>query len=166
MDESAAKAKRGTSEKKDLPSSPFVFEFEYGTSNEGYWCYEHMVLQLKDCMDCLKVLFPQFQYLFLFDHSCGHDRQREDGLNIENMSKSFGGKQSFMHNTLIKESHGYLGPYHKILNPGDVQHMVFTESDPGPFCLSEREREEQRQDTILEGRTVRRRLKKKSSLEI
>ena len=38
--------------------------------------------------------------------------------------------------------------------------MVFTESDPGPFRLSEREREEQRHDTILEGRTVRRRLKK------
>ena len=75
LDESAAKAKRGTSEKKDLPSSPFVFEFEYGASNEGYWCYEHMVLQLEDCVDCLKVLFPQFQYLFLFDHSCGHDRR-------------------------------------------------------------------------------------------
>ncbi len=84
-------------------------------------------------MDCLKVLFPQFQYLFLFDHSCGHDRQREDGLNVENMSKNFGDKQSFMHNTLIKESHGYLGPYPKMHNPGDVQHMVFTKNDPGPF---------------------------------
>jgi hypothetical protein len=96
-----------------------------------------MVLQLEDCMDCLKVLFPQCQYLFLFDHSCGHDRQREDGLNVENTSKSFGGKQSFMHDTLIKESHGYLGHYPKMLNPGDVQHMVFTENDPGPFWLSE-----------------------------
>jgi hypothetical protein len=160
LDEVAAKVKWGTSEKEDLPSSPFVFEFEYGASNEGYWCYGHMVLQLEDCVDCLKVLFPQFQYLFLFVHSCVHDRQREDGLNVENMSKSFGGKQSFMHDTLIKESHGYLGPYYKILNPGDVPHMVFTESDPGPSWLGEKEREKQCHDSILEEGMVRRRLKK------
>jgi hypothetical protein len=42
-----------------------------------------MVLQLEDCIDVLKVLYPQFDFLFLFDHSCGHDRQKEDGLNVE-----------------------------------------------------------------------------------
>ncbi len=55
-----------------------------------------MVLQLEDCIDCLKVLAPDFDILFLFDHSCGHGCQREDGLNIENMSKSFGGKQAYL----------------------------------------------------------------------
>ena len=52
-----------------------------------------MVLQLKDCVDVLKVLYPQFDFLFLFDHSCGHDRQKEDGLNVERMTKSYGGAQ-------------------------------------------------------------------------
>jgi len=89
-DESAAK---GTSDKKDLPSSPFKIKFEYGTTNKGYWSHDHMVLQLDDCVDCLKCLYPEFEYLFLSNHSCGHDRQREDGLNVENMSKAFGGKQ-------------------------------------------------------------------------
>jgi hypothetical protein len=52
---------------------------------------------------------------------------------VENTSKSFGGKLSFMHDSLFKESHGYLGSYPKKLHPGDVQHMVFHENDPGPF---------------------------------
>jgi hypothetical protein len=68
-----------------------------------------MVLQLEDCVDCLKVLSPQFEFLFVFDHSCGHDQQREDGLNVKNMSKNFGRKQTFMHDALIKV--GYLVPY-------------------------------------------------------
>jgi hypothetical protein len=80
------------------------------------------------------------------------------------MSKNFGDKQSFMHNTLIKESHGYLGPYPKMHNPGDVQHMVFTKNDPGPFWLSETEREEQCHDTILEGRRIQRWLKKEEQI--
>ena len=71
----------GTAYKKDLPNSPFIKEIEYGTSNEGYWCYEHMVLYFEDVVDYLTVPFPQYDYLFLFDHSCRHDKQREDGLN-------------------------------------------------------------------------------------
>jgi hypothetical protein len=39
-----------------------------------------MVIQFEDCVDCLTVLYPQYDYVFLFDHSCGHDKQREGGL--------------------------------------------------------------------------------------
>ena len=38
----------------------------------------------------------------------------EDGLNMENMMKSFGGNQAHLHDTLIKEHDGYLGPFPKI----------------------------------------------------
>jgi hypothetical protein len=69
--------------------------FEYGASNEGYWCYEQMTLQLEYCLDVLKALHPQYDFLILFDHSCGHNKQQPDGLNVENMSKSYGGQQSF-----------------------------------------------------------------------
>ena len=51
------------------------------------------MLQLEDCTDCLQLLYPQFDLLFLFDHSCRHDRQKEDRLNVENMNKEFGGAQ-------------------------------------------------------------------------
>jgi hypothetical protein len=62
-----------------------------------------MVFQLEDCMGCLKVIVPELDYLFLFDHSCNHDKQREDGLNVDKMSKGFGSKQSIMHDSLIKD---------------------------------------------------------------
>ena len=48
LDEEAAKKYKGNSLKGDLKESPFVFVFEYGASNEGYWCYERMILQLED----------------------------------------------------------------------------------------------------------------------
>jgi len=51
-------------------------------------------LQLEDCGDVLKVLYPQFDFLFLFDHSCRHNCQKEDGLNVERMTKSYGGAQN------------------------------------------------------------------------
>jgi hypothetical protein len=46
-----------------------------------------MVLQMEDCVDVMKVLHPEVDVLLLFDHSCGSDRQQENGLNVENMSK-------------------------------------------------------------------------------
>ena len=95
-----------------------------------------MVLQVEDCADILNTLFPEYDYLFLVDHSCGHDKQREDGLNVENMSKTFGGKQSKMHLTTIKQEKGYLGPYPHTLQVGDIQHMMFQPEDDGPFWLS------------------------------
>ena len=58
-----------------------------------------MVLQLEDCVDCLKVLYPEIDFLFMLDHSCGHDRQREDGLNVENMNKSYGGNKPKLRDT-------------------------------------------------------------------
>jgi len=55
---------------------------QYGTSSEGYWNYDHMVLQLEDCDDVIMYLYPEYDYIFFFDHSSGHDKQREDGLNV------------------------------------------------------------------------------------
>jgi hypothetical protein len=51
-----------------------------------------MVLQIEDCLDVMMVLYPAYEVLLLFDHSCSHDWQKEDGLNVENMSKSYGGE--------------------------------------------------------------------------
>jgi hypothetical protein len=81
--------------KKRLTKSPIAFEFEYGLIAEGCWVYEHMVLQIEDSIDCLTVLFPDHEFFFLLGHSCGH-RQWEDGWNIENMNKSYGGNKPKM----------------------------------------------------------------------
>jgi hypothetical protein len=66
-----------------------------------------MVLHFEDVVDCLITLYPQYDYLFLFDRSCGHDKQREDGLNIQKMSKLYGGKQSIMRDTVLTKEEGH-----------------------------------------------------------
>jgi hypothetical protein len=71
----AAKETRGKAGKLPLMSSPFVIEFEYSASNQGYWEYDHTVLQFEDCIDVVQTLWPKFKYFFLFDHSCGRDWQ-------------------------------------------------------------------------------------------
>jgi hypothetical protein len=139
--------------KKPLTSSPFLRTFEYGADSDGYWNYNHMVMQLEDCVDVLQQVYPQYDYLFLFDHSSGHDKQRSDGLNVKKMTKSFGGTQRKMRDTMIKQEHGYLGPCLWLLNPGDTQSMVFKDTDNGPFWMSRAEQEKTRHNKIIQDKT-------------
>jgi hypothetical protein len=67
--------------------------------------------------------------------------QREDGLNKENMPKSYGGKQRGIRPTLIREGRGYLRSFNCKLNPGDMQHFIFAETDEGVFWMNPVERE-------------------------
>jgi len=108
----------------------------------------------------VKVLYPEVDTLLLFDHSCGHNQQRKDGLNVENMSKGYGGKQSRLPPSLIKQVDGYLGPYHRKLNEGDTQTMVFSAADKGPFWMEAAEKEEKRKDSVTPNKFVKRRLTK------
>jgi hypothetical protein len=79
-----------------------------------------MVLQLEDCTDVVKTLWPQYDYLFRFDHSCGHDKQRANGLNTENMLKGYSGKQSKLRDSMIEQERGCLGPFKCTLQVGDI----------------------------------------------
>jgi len=63
-----------------------------------------MVLQLENCVVIVTCLSPNYDFLFFFDHSYGHDKQQPDGLNAENMSKLFGGKQSHLHDSTIEKN--------------------------------------------------------------
>ena len=95
IDEAAARKIKGSAVKPPLciVENPFVQYFEYGANNEGYWSYDHLVVQLEDCIDILKMLYStdKYEIQIMVDHSCGHDCQREDGLNIKTMNKSYGG---------------------------------------------------------------------------
>ncbi len=81
----AAAEARGSKDgfKKPLTASLFVHTFECGADRDSYWNYNHMVLQLEDCVDVIMPLYPEYEHLFQFDHSSGHNKQREDGLNIK-----------------------------------------------------------------------------------
>ena len=147
-DESAATMKNGSPKKPKLTTSPFVRKLEYGNQNEGYWTYECMVLQLEDIIDLLSFEFPSFDFVFLFDHSNGHDRLRPNGLNLNKIGIRYGGKQPIMRNSLLNEK-TYFGPYHNseyTLQPGMHQTMQFNTDDTGPCYLTEEERLVQRLD--------------------
>jgi hypothetical protein len=155
-DSNAAIGKRGNAAKQPLTSTPFVIEFKYGANNNGYWAYEHMVLQLEDCIDVLQCLYPQYDVLFKFDHSCGHNRQCKDGLNVEKIWRQT--KQTtYLLNTARK---GYLGQLPRILNPVDVQSMVFLPGDEGPCWMTAEQRQSTRFDVEIQGKTMKKKLTK------
>lgn len=131
--------------KKVINESPFVKYFEYGQSHEGYWDYNHMILQLEDCIDCLKTLYPQFDFIFMFDHSSGHTKKRRGGLDASGMNKWFGGAQPTMRRTYTPTVDGYLGPFHdpsnqNMIQPGQWQEMSFEVGAIGLCWMSENER--------------------------
>ena len=157
IDEDAAKSKTGTSKKANLKHSPFRCDLEYGANNEGYWTYDDMIMQVEDCIDCLKVINEdKYQYLFLFDHSNGHDRAAPDALKAELIRKNYGGKQPQMRHSII-DNETYLGPYNHTnkLKVGQIQHMNFTQTDDGPFYLSPQQRQEQRHDQTTGNKTIK-----------
>ena len=98
QDKEASTKVNGNNRKTPLKISPFMIEFEYGANCQGYWDYDRMVPQVEDCIDVLKTLYAdeEYEWYFNFDHSCGHDRQRPDGLSMTKLCKGYGGSQPRM----------------------------------------------------------------------
>ena len=155
FDTTAATAVNGNTQKNELTESPFLVLFEYG-GDRGYWTGNHMILQVEDCIDCLRVLNnDRYRYAFLFDRSSGHAKKRIGGLDVGAMNKGFGGDH--MRGTLIKKKEGYLGPYHSVNNSrmiqvGQVQELVYPDEESitdgdGPFYLAAAQKEASRLDT-------------------
>jgi hypothetical protein len=166
VDLDAAIAVHGQVGKKDLKQSPFVVSFELGINNEGYWTYNHMSVQFEDCVDCVKVIYPHFDFVFLFDHSQGHAKKLVGGLDAYCMNKGYGGAQPMMRESRIKEQDGYLGNYPRTLNVGNNQTFVFTSEDTGPFWMSTEEKELNRHDRILPPTTGNPKMRNKTIAEL
>jgi hypothetical protein len=150
FDTAAAMAVRGSVDKLPLEESPFVIRFKFGVEN-GYWTGDHMIIQVEDCIDCLRELFGEtYDFVFLFDHSSGHAKKRVGGLNVVSMNKGWGGDE--MRSTMIVE--GCLGPFHSPTNPkmvqlGEMQSLVYgkdAEVNDGPFYLSDDDKVKYRDD--------------------
>jgi len=110
-----------------------------------------MAVQLEDCVDCLRVCFPEYDFVFLFDHSQGHTKKCMGALQASTVGLQFGGEQPIMHDSEITE--GCLGPFALKLKVSDIQKIVFQSSDTGPFYLSNEEKEWHRYDQNLIGNT-------------
>jgi hypothetical protein len=119
-----------THHKPLLTESPFVQYLSIGANNEGYWNSFHMLLQFEDVFDCLLAQYPEFEFVFLFDHSQeGHARKQNGGLNALHMSKNDGGAQPVMRDTTILSDTGFLGPHSPVLSVGDTQSLMFKAED-------------------------------------
>ena len=57
LDEEAAIKVYNRKTKAPLTTSPFIREFDYGSNQDGYWCYETMVIQFEDTLDCLWAIY-------------------------------------------------------------------------------------------------------------
>ena len=135
----------GTINKPVLTESPSIKYLFIGINNKGYWNSYHMSLQFEDVIDCLQVLYPNYDLVFMFDHSQGHARQREHALSAQQMSKSLGGAQPRMSDTTIITEEGFPGPHLPSLRVADTQSLVF-QIDVGPWYLSEHQQRIQRHD--------------------
>ena len=166
VDLDAALAVHGQVAKKDLQEAKFVVSFKLGANNEGYWTYNHMSIQFEDCVDCIKVIYPHFDFVFLFDHSQGHAKKLTGGLDAYRMNKSYGGVQPMMRESKIKDHDGYLGMHERTLQVGDTQSFVFTSDDEGPFWMSPEERELNRHDRLLPAPPGARNLRNKTIAEL
>ncbi len=120
--------------------------------------YDYMCLHFEDCIDALQALYPEFNTVWLFNHSCGHDRGRGDGLSVANMRVNWGGKQSRVRDKRIKEEFGYLGPRSPLLKVDDTQRMIFQEINAAPYSMSPINRDLHHYDEV-EGKKVKNRLK-------
>lgn len=87
-------------------------------------------------MGCLVILYPDFDFTFLFDHDLGHTNIRVDGLYVADVNISYGGSVYSMHITMVAE----VGSFKRFFAVGYMQHMVFKDSYEGPFWLSDAER--------------------------
>jgi hypothetical protein len=120
---------------KDLVESPSVKLFDLGANDEGHWGCDHMVPQLEDCVDCLKAAHPDVDFVFWFNHSSGHSKKRQGGLDGGNVNSGFGGAQPVMRNNsvILQTTDGCIGPHDLIMSVGMTQSVVFLPAHEGPF---------------------------------
>ena len=105
-----------------LTENPFVKYFGFGENKEGYWSYDHMVVQFEDCVDRIRGIFEdQYDLMFLFDHSSVHVKKKTHGLDAGAMTKGYSGSQLTIRHSKISQTDGILGPYHDLNNPKMVQ---------------------------------------------
>ena len=117
-----------------------------------------MALFIEDSYDILRVIHHHCDFVVQMDHSAGHSKRREDGLEASEVSLKWGGGKKNMRDPVVEEN----GPYGATHLVGQPQFMTFKDSDSGPFYLTEQEREIQKYPVA----TGRMRVRKKSRKEL
>ena len=123
---------------------PSLHLFEHGKDREGFWGGDDMRDHTDELIDILEYLYGNaYIFGFLFDWSSGHAKYPEGALNVNVMQVNFNGKQETKAKLnpacILDDDHDYSYPEDfpqnlPRLKIGDIQHMVFQENDPPPFC--------------------------------
>jgi hypothetical protein len=129
--EAARKIRGGQGMKQDLTFNPCLHYFEIGQNRDGYWNSDQMVLQIEDCVDYIQHKYKHCLLVFFFDHSSGHDKTKEDGLNAARMSVGWGGAQPKMRTSVLTKK--CIGPHNPKVSVGEEYSHIFLESDMGPW---------------------------------
>ena len=66
--------------------------FDFSMSEEGYWNYNHVALQVEGVFNVFSIKYLSFDFLLMLDQSSGHGHTREGALNMNQMSIKWGGK--------------------------------------------------------------------------
>ena len=99
----------------------------------------------------------KFEYLFLTDHSCGHDRKRPDGLDVTSLRKGPTSAVKKMRDVQITDGIGIISNNYnhpKKLKVGDIQKLVFGElgnngnPETGPFNWTAENRAKFKYDVV------------------
>lgn len=98
-----------SAKKFPLKSSPGIRHIYNCKAGDGYWNSHHMMVQTEDVSDVIRVVYPWVRLVLEFDHSGTHSKQKSNGLNVQTMSKGFGGAQSMKRDT--KMTQACLGPF-------------------------------------------------------
>ena len=133
----------GSKVKPALQETPFLRLLEHGQGRDGYWTYNHMILQIEDCIDCMNVLFEdpnernkcKFDLCFELDHSSGHSKERLDGLSTTRtiLNTRFGGSQRLMRDSVLTHKCFGTVSHNRRLKVGNVQKMIFQKDDLPPI---------------------------------
>eukprot|EP00733_Pompholyxophrys_punicea_P000769 Pompholyxophrys_punicea_v1_NODE_274_length_2425_cov_15.995782.p2 type:complete len:380 gc:universal NODE_274_length_2425_cov_15.995782:1283-144(-) len=82
---------------------------EIRKNKDGYWNSERFLEQMKTAISIFEELFPGAEAVILLDHSGGHTKKPEDGLNAHNMDVTSGRKQPFIRNTIWQGQVQHIG---------------------------------------------------------
>jgi hypothetical protein len=119
-----------------LAATEAVENFEFGKNNRGYWDGADLLKQVREeALPITEALYPGYSLLFLFDNAISHCVCAPDALQVKNMAKGPGGKQSFLRDGWF-EKDGVC--YQPISRKYLRKRMVFdARKEFGVFCWNE-----------------------------
>ena len=92
----ATNAYRASKGRLPLMESAGLRYLKFGVHRDGYWDNAQFLVQVEDLMDCFAIKYPERQMVLEVDHSQGHHKGQEDGLNVNTMNAGWGKKQKSM----------------------------------------------------------------------